>query len=68
MFSWPLWPQIGNVQIKRQVAQACFAVSLILMIVSLPITLWEIWISLDALNVHLQGIQEGQKLLPVSLP
>jgi hypothetical protein len=36
-----------------QVAQASFAVSLILMIVSLLLSLWEIWISVDALNVHL---------------
>jgi hypothetical protein len=51
-----------------QVAQASFAVSLILMIVSLLLSLWEIWISVDALNVHLWGIQEGQELSPVSLP
>ena len=38
---------------QLQVAQACFAVSLILMIVSLLLSLWEIWISVDALNVHL---------------
>jgi hypothetical protein len=53
---------------QLQVAQACFAVSLILMIGSLLLSLWEIWISVDALNVHLQGIQEGQELSPVSLP
>jgi hypothetical protein len=53
---------------QLQVAQACFAVSLILMIVSLLLSLWEIWISVDALNVHLRGIQEGQELSPVSLP
>jgi hypothetical protein len=38
-----------------QVAQASFAVSLILMIVSLLLSLWEIWISVDALNVHLRA-------------
>jgi hypothetical protein len=53
---------------QLQVAQACFAASLILMIGSLLLSLWEIWISVDALNVHLQGIQEGQELSPVSLP
>ena len=47
---------------QLRVAQACFAASLILMNVSLLLSLWEIWISVDALNVHLQGIQEGKEL------
>lgn len=47
-------------------AQACFAASLILMIVSLLLSLWEIWISVDALNVHLRGIQEGKELQPTT--
>jgi hypothetical protein len=44
------------------IAQAVFAASLSLMIVSLLLSLWEIWISVDALNVHLSGIVEGTGL------
>jgi hypothetical protein len=50
-------------RLEFQVAEACFAVSLVLMIVSLLLSLWEIWISVDARNVHLQGIQEGSGAL-----
>jgi hypothetical protein len=42
-------------------AQICFAASLVFMIVSLLLSLWEIWISVDALNLHLKGIQEGKE-------
>ena len=31
------------------------------MIVSLVLSLWEIWISVDTLNLHLKGIQEGKE-------
>jgi len=47
-----------------QMAQGCFAASLILMIVSLLLSLWEIWISVDALNVHLREVQAGKGLSP----
>jgi lysylphosphatidylglycerol synthetase-like protein (DUF2156 family) len=47
---------------QLRAAQACFAMSLILMIVSLLLSLWEIWISVGALNVHLRGIQDGKEL------
>jgi hypothetical protein len=30
------------------------------MIASLLLSLWEIWISVDAVNLHLDGIQEGK--------
>jgi hypothetical protein len=42
------------------IAEAFFGASLVLMIVSLLLSLWEIWISVDALNVHLRDIQEGK--------
>lgn len=51
---------------QLRVAQACFAVSLILMIISLLLSLWEIWISVDALNVHLRSIQEGKERSPAT--
>jgi hypothetical protein len=41
-------------------AEAIFGASLALMIVSLLLSLWEIWISVDALRVHLRGIQKGK--------
>jgi hypothetical protein len=44
-----------------RIAQICFAASLVFMIVSLLLSLWEIWISVDALNLHLKGIQEGKE-------
>jgi hypothetical protein len=44
-----------------RIAQICFAASLAFMIVSLLLSLWEIWISVDALNLHLKGIQEGKE-------
>jgi uncharacterized protein DUF2721 len=44
-----------------RIAQICFAASLAFMIVSLLLSLWEIWISVDALNLHLKGIQEGRE-------
>ena len=39
------------------IAQACFAVSLVFMIASLVLSLMEIWISVDAVNLQLNGIQ-----------
>jgi hypothetical protein len=42
------------------VAQALFIASLALMSVSLLLSLGEIWISVDGLNVHLRGIAEGK--------
>jgi hypothetical protein len=42
------------------IAQALFIASLALMSVSLLLSLGEIWISVDALNVHLRGIAEGK--------
>ena len=44
-----------------QIAQALFIASLALMSVSLLLSLGEIWISVDALNVHLRGIAEGKE-------
>ena len=35
-----------------RIAQICFAASLAFMIVSLLLSLWEIWISVDALNLE----------------
>jgi Protein of unknown function (DUF2721) len=46
------------------IAQALFIASLALMSVSLLFSLGEIWISVDALNVHLRGIAEGKNLSP----
>jgi hypothetical protein len=43
-----------------QIAQALFIASLALMSVSLLLSLSEIWISVDALNVHLRGVAEGK--------
>jgi uncharacterized protein DUF2721 len=42
-------------------AQVCFAISLALMIGSLVLSLWEIWISVGALNLQLDGLQENQE-------
>jgi hypothetical protein len=42
-------------------AQFCFAVALVFMIISLVLSLWEIWISVDAVNLHLQGIQKEKE-------
>jgi hypothetical protein len=42
------------------IAEAVFGTSLALMIVSLLLSLREIWISVDALEVHLRDIQEGK--------
>jgi hypothetical protein len=43
------------------IAQALFIASLALTLsVSLLLSLGEIWISVDALNVHLRGIAEGK--------
>ena len=39
-------------------AQACFAVSLVFMIASLVLSLIEIWISVDAVNMQLDGIEQ----------
>jgi hypothetical protein len=47
---------------QAHIAQALFIASLALMIVSLLFSLGEIWISVDALNVHLRGIAEGKRL------
>jgi uncharacterized membrane protein YtjA (UPF0391 family) len=47
---------------QAHIAQALFIASLVLMIVSLLFSLGEIWISVDALNVHLRGIAEGKRL------
>jgi lysylphosphatidylglycerol synthetase-like protein (DUF2156 family) len=41
---------------QTHIAGAVFIVSLILMIVSLVLSLWEIWISVDALKVHLRDV------------
>ena len=43
-----------------RIAQACFAVSLAFMIASLVLSLMEIWISVDAVNLQLNGIQGKQ--------
>ena len=42
------------------IAEAIFGASLALMIVPLLLSLWEIWISVDALTVNLRGIQGGK--------
>jgi hypothetical protein len=42
-------------------AQVCFAISLVFMIASLVLSLWEIWISVDAVNLHLDGIQGSKE-------
>jgi hypothetical protein len=31
------------------------------MIASLVLSLWEIWISVDAVNLHLKGMQEAKR-------
>jgi hypothetical protein len=41
---------------QTYIAGVVFIVSLILMIVSLVLSLWEIWISVDALKVHLRDV------------
>lgn len=43
---------------QLRIAQACFALSLSFMIASLVLSLMEIWISVDAVNLQLNGIQE----------
>jgi hypothetical protein len=45
---------------QLRVAQACFAVSLAFMIASLVLSLMEIWISVDAANLQLNGMQGKQ--------
>jgi Protein of unknown function (DUF2721) len=42
---------------QLHVAQACFAISLVFMIASLVLSLIEIWISIDAVNLQLDGMQ-----------
>jgi lysylphosphatidylglycerol synthetase-like protein (DUF2156 family) len=42
---------------QLRIAQACFAVSLVFMIASLVLSLIEIWISVDAVNLQLDGMQ-----------
>jgi hypothetical protein len=42
-------------------AQFCFGVALVFMIASLVLSLWEIWISVDAVNLHLKGMQEAKR-------
>jgi hypothetical protein len=44
----------------KRLAQSCFAVSLSFMIASLVLSLMEIWISVDAVNLQLNGIQGGR--------
>jgi hypothetical protein len=39
-------------------AQLCFGVALFFMIGSLVLSLWEIWISVEAVNLHVKGIKE----------
>ena len=39
-------------------AKAVFAICLILMLVSLALSLMEIWISVNALNIHLSDMEE----------
>jgi hypothetical protein len=41
-------------------AQSVFGAGLVLMIVSLALSLWEIQISTDALNLHLRDIERGE--------
>jgi hypothetical protein len=48
---------------QLRATEGCFAVRLTLMIVSLLPSLWEIWILVDALDVHLRAVQEGKGLL-----
>jgi hypothetical protein len=45
---------------QLRVAQACFAGSLAFMIASLVLSLKEIWISVDAVNLQLNGMQGKQ--------
>ena len=45
---------------QLRIAQACFAVSLVFMIASLVLSLMEIWISVDAVNLQLNGIQDQE--------
>jgi lysylphosphatidylglycerol synthetase-like protein (DUF2156 family) len=42
-------------------AQVCFAISLVFMIASLVLSLWEIWISVDAVNLHLVAFKEVRR-------
>ncbi len=42
---------------QLRIAQACFAVSLAFMIASLVLSLMEIWISVDAVNLQPNGIE-----------
>jgi hypothetical protein len=39
----------------------CFQISLLLMIVSLSLSLWEIYLSVGALNLHLQDLEDQDK-------
>jgi magnesium-transporting ATPase (P-type) len=45
-------------------AEIVFGVGLVLMIVSLALSLWEIQISVDALNLHLRDIERGDPGAP----
>jgi magnesium-transporting ATPase (P-type) len=45
-------------------AEVVFGVGLVLMIVSLALSLWEIQISVDALNLHLRDIEQSDPERP----
>ncbi len=42
---------------QRRAAEILFGASLFAMVVSLLLSLWEIWMSIDALNLHLRDIE-----------
>lgn len=46
---------------KILAADIVFAISLLLMMASLILSLWEIYLSVDALKVELSGIEESKK-------
>jgi hypothetical protein len=48
-------PALSN---QLHVAQACFVISPVFMIASLLLSLIEIWISVDAVNLQLDGIEQ----------
>lgn len=42
----------------QEIAQWCFGIALLMLIVSLAISIWEIWISSNALNLQLKDLED----------
>ncbi|HEX9186528.1 MAG TPA: DUF2721 domain-containing protein, partial [Vicinamibacteria bacterium] len=49
-------------------AEVVFGLGLLLMIASLALSIWELQISVDALNLHLRDIEEGAEGRPPKRP